>query len=140
MASSAVMLPESEAVATKVIFDPDVVTVTEAGPDFPYFWYMNKALTYTPSGEPTMDVNKLPFRTDFASIPWVCTWLIPRYGLYTKAAIVHDYLCRTQHDKFSSDRTFRLAMKDLKVPWVTRTLMWAAPLCQHEVRHFFPSN
>src|SRR5205823_2760946 len=98
-----------------------------AGPNFPYCWVMPDALTYTPEhGEPQVKVTTVPFTTDFASIPWAVTWLIPRYGLYTKATIVHDYLCRTQRDKFSSDRTFRLAMKDLGVSRVTRTLMWAA--------------
>ena len=32
------------------------------------------------------------FRTDFASIPRLVVWLIPRYGLYTRSAILHDYL------------------------------------------------
>jgi len=33
------------------------------------------------------------FVTDFATVPRFLSWLIPTYGLYTLAAIVHDYLC-----------------------------------------------
>ena len=33
------------------------------------------------------------FVTDFASVPRVFVWLLPRYGRWTQAAILHDYLC-----------------------------------------------
>ena len=33
------------------------------------------------------------FRTDFASIPAVVSWAVPKLGAYTLAAIVHDLLC-----------------------------------------------
>jgi hypothetical protein len=33
------------------------------------------------------------FITDFASVPTVVQWLIPSYGKYTLAAIIHDYFC-----------------------------------------------
>src|SRR5439155_6892819 len=97
--------------------------------ELPYLWDLEVPLKYTPPRDPKRDPPvdvKLPFRTDFASIPWIFTWLFPRYGRYTKAAIVHDYLCRTQPDKFASDRTIRLAMKDLRVRWATRSLIWSA--------------
>lgn len=32
------------------------------------------------------------FTTDFASVPWVFWQLIPYWGKYGKAAVVHDYL------------------------------------------------
>ena len=32
--------------------------------------------------------------TDFASVPRIFVWLLPRYGRYTKAAILHDHLWR----------------------------------------------
>ena len=55
---------------------------------------MPDELTYTPdSPESQVKVKTLPFTTDFASVPWAVTWLIPRYGLYTKAAIVHLTKC-----------------------------------------------
>jgi hypothetical protein len=109
----------------KQLFTPSEITVEEAGPDDPFMWDLKHSLSYDPPNEPNVLVT-LPFRTDFASVPWFFTWIFPRYGLYTKAAIVHDWLCRTTKDKFASDRTFRLAMKNLGVPWLTRTLIWGA--------------
>ena len=32
------------------------------------------------------------FRTDFASVPRPVTWLVPRFGAYTLAAILPDWL------------------------------------------------
>jgi hypothetical protein len=110
---------------SKPLFTPSQITVKEAGPDAPFMWDLKHGLLYDPPQKPPVLVT-LPFRTDFASVPWFFTWLFPRYGLYTKAAVVHDWLCRTTKDKFASDRTLRLAMKDLRVPWLTRTLMWGA--------------
>ncbi len=33
------------------------------------------------------------FRTDFATIPAIVSWAVPKLGAYTLAAIVHDLLC-----------------------------------------------
>ena len=71
------------------------------------------------------------FRTDFASVPRVVTWLIPRYGRYTKAAIIHDYLCdvavpRGEISRADADGVFRRALRELGVAFLRRWLMWAA--------------
>ncbi len=34
------------------------------------------------------------FTTDFASTPWFLWWLLPRWGKYGNAAVIHDYLYR----------------------------------------------
>lgn len=67
--------------------------------------------------------------TDFASVPRICIWLIPKYGLYTQAAILHDYLLTDclPAGKVSSndaDGLFRRALRELGVPPVRRWLMW----------------
>jgi hypothetical protein len=69
--------------------------------------------------------------TDFASVPRVFVWLLPRYGRYTKAAILHDHLWRDLASKgeiswVDADALFRRAMRDLGVPFLRRWLMWAA--------------
>ncbi len=69
--------------------------------------------------------------TDFASIPRVFVWFLPRYGRYTKAAIVHDYLWRERAapgkmDWIDADGVFRQAMRELGVPFLRRWIMWAA--------------
>jgi hypothetical protein len=70
-------------------------------------------------------------RTDFASVPRVFVWFIPRYGRYTKAAILHDYLCGTvvpagRISRIDADGIFRQAMRELGVPFLRRWIMWAA--------------
>ena len=96
-----------------------------------------------------------PFITDLASVPRVLTWLIPRYGRYTKAAVLHDYYCRhfrgeqvdllptpTQfttgasekderatvelRDRSDADELFRWTIRELGVGPTTRTYMWTA--------------
>lgn len=103
-------------------FSPEVATLSEAGPEKPHRWNLNGDLTYT--GETSVRVPDF-FDTDLASTPWFLTWMFPRYGHYTKAAIVHDYLCQTTPDRFEADRQFRLMMANLGVSKVRRSLMWA---------------
>ena len=69
--------------------------------------------------------------TDFASVPRVFVWFLPRYGRYTKAAILHDFLWRTraadgQMSWVDADAVFRRAMRELGVPFLRRWIMWAA--------------
>lgn len=69
--------------------------------------------------------------TDFASVPREFVWFIPRYGIYTKAAILHDYLCHVavpagRISRIDADGIFRQAMRELGVPFLRRWIMWAA--------------
>lgn len=92
------------------------------------------------------------FRTDFASVPRVVQWLIPSYGRYTLAAIVHDWLCvdlKRYYNEVShyldamshlwpnpghpappvassrdTDGIFRRIMRELGVPFLRRWVMW----------------
>ena len=70
--------------------------------------------------------------TDLASIPAKMRWFVPRYGLHTLAALMHDQLVKsgvttpgvpTRRD---ADRLFYDAMGDLGVPIARRQIMWAA--------------
>jgi len=69
-------------------------------------------------------------KTDFASVPRPFVWFIPTYGAYTKAAILHDHLCRLSRegtfDRRDADGVFRQAMRTLGVPFIRRWVMWAA--------------
>jgi hypothetical protein len=69
--------------------------------------------------------------TDFASVPRVFVWFLPRYGRYTKAAILHDYLWRDavpagELTLAAADGIFRRAMWELGVPFLRRWMMWGA--------------
>lgn len=72
--------------------------------------------------------------TDFASVPRMFVWYLPRYGPYTLAAVLHDHLWRTEVSRTDgraipyadADGIFRRAMRELDVPFLHRWLMWAA--------------
>jgi hypothetical protein len=91
-------------------------------------WRVLAPFTYVASEEK----YEVPIRekTDFASVPRVFVWFIPTYGRYTKAAILHDHLCRLAREgRFSrrdADGIFRQAMRTLGVAFLRRWIMWAA--------------
>lgn len=83
--------------------------------------------------------------TDFASVPPMVQWLIPSYGLYALAAVVHDFYCVMLRDfiqmtaaqflaKYGIDKPpissrdvdamFRRMMRELGVPFIRRWVMW----------------
>lgn len=69
--------------------------------------------------------------TDFASVPRVFAWLVPKYGLFTAAAVLHDHLVRVERpagriSAVDADGLFRRAMRELGVPFLVRWFMWAA--------------
>jgi hypothetical protein len=69
------------------------------------------------------------FRTDFTTVPRVAVWLIPRFGRWTPAAILHDWLLDvgipagaiTSRD---ADGIFRRILRELGVSWPRRWVMW----------------
>jgi hypothetical protein len=70
------------------------------------------------------------YATDFASVPRVASWLIPTYGRWTRAAVVHDYLITHElpAGRISSidvDGVFRRILRELGVSTPRRWLMWA---------------
>ena len=72
-----------------------------------------------------ISVNAL-LKTDFASVPRAFVWLFPRYGVYTRSAILHDSLCRDDSvQRAEADRIFRVSMKELDVALLRRWVMWA---------------
>lgn len=70
------------------------------------------------------------FTTDFASVPRVFVWLLPRYGRWTQAAVLHDYLWAlsrdNQFDKADADGIFNRALRELNVPFLRRWIIWTA--------------
>jgi Protein of unknown function (DUF1353) len=70
------------------------------------------------------------FETDFATVPRPVTWLVPRFGAYTLAAILHDWLVTVGIDSGvvtsnDADGIFRRVMRESGVPVIRRWLMWA---------------
>jgi hypothetical protein len=93
-------------------------------------WKVKEPFSYTGGKGEKFDVP-LDMTTDFASVPRMFVWLLPTYGAYTKAAIVHDLMWRkfASQDRMNfidADGIFRRAMRELEVPFWRRWIMWSA--------------
>ena len=77
----------------------------------------------------TVNVD-IGFMTDFASVPRPLWAIIPRWGKYGNAAVIHDYLYWEQkRTRKQADDIFREAMGVLGVSGFTSWLMyWAVKL------------
>lgn len=78
------------------------------------------------------DLFEIPagYLTDFATVPRVAVWLIPPFGTYTPAAVLHDWLLTDALPaglvgSRDVDGLFRRVLRELQVPPVRRWLMWA---------------
>ena len=108
-------------------FSPGAKVVVEEIDD--QTWRVREPFSYTGATE-TFTVPA-GMDTDFASVPRVFVWFLPRYGRYTLAAILHAYLGEQLAstgaiDYIDADGTFRRAMRELNVPFLKRWIMWAA--------------
>lgn len=93
-------------------------------------WIVREGFTYTGGQGDVFEVYE-GMRTDFASVPRIFVWLLPRYGRWTKAALLHDLLWRDyasagRMDWIDADGLFRRAMRELGVPFLRRWVMWTA--------------
>lgn len=65
------------------------------------------------------------FKTDLASVPRIFWALIPPFGRYSQAAVVHDYLYRVEHDRKEADEIFYdLMIKYETWKWKARVMFW----------------
>jgi len=79
------------------------------------------------AGGPRRIVVRAGFQTDLASIPRAFWAILPPFGRYTAAAVLHDYLYQA-HDgtRLHADMTFLAAMEELKVRRWKRAVMYQA--------------
>lgn len=95
-------------------------------------WVTRKEFGYDVGEEGSGDSIDVPigFMTDFASIPRPLWAILPRWGKYGNAAVIHDYCYWDQsRSRLESDRIFREAMEVLKVPrWKIRAIYCAVRL------------
>lgn len=63
------------------------------------YWVVTKSFNYKLiSLKSKLQVTvPLGFLTDGASIPWLLRRILPRMGVYSRAATLHDYLCETYY-------------------------------------------
>ncbi len=74
---------------------------------------------------------KKGFITNLASIPRIFWMIYPPFGLYTLAAIIHDFLYSKMgavqvHSRKEADDIFLEIMKETGVSWHTRILFYIA--------------
>ena len=105
-------------------FDSPPLTVRRATDQL---WEVVAPLVY--HGNRDTFVVPAGFRTDFASVPRVVVWLIPRFGRYTMAAVLHDWLVTAgiaggAVSSRDADGLFRRVLHEEGVPPVRRWLMW----------------
>ncbi|MCZ2828644.1 DUF1353 domain-containing protein [Modestobacter sp. VKM Ac-2986] len=105
-------------------FDSRTITVRRTGEET---WEVLEPLVYR--GRRDTFVVPAGFRTDFATVPRVVVWLIPRFGRYTLAAVLHDWLVTVgllsgAVSSRDADGLFRRVLAELDVPPVRRWLMW----------------
>ena len=89
-------------------------------------WRLIRTFFYDVGREGSGDTIKVPtgFVTDFASSPPQIWWLIPPWGKYGKAAIIHDWLYQTGlRTRKQADEIFLEGMIILGVtPWRRRLM------------------
>ncbi len=100
------------------------LTVRARGEDT---WVLVDPLVY--EGRWQRFVVPAQFETDFATVPRLVVWLVPRFGRYTRAAILHDWLCTVgivtgAVTSRQADGLFRRALRESGVPVLRRWLMW----------------
>lgn len=97
----------------------------------PGFWDLAEVFSYEVAPG---DVVRVPtgFVTDLASVPR-CFWpILPPFGNYTEAAVVHDYLYKHERHrgKEACDRILGMCARDYGTP------EWQAVLLYEAVRDF----
>lgn len=99
----------------------DPLTVTQIGPNL---WRVERGFTYQIKDPVTVPAGAV---TDFASVPWPFSMIIPTSGKYNQAAVVHDHLYWIQdRPRKRADEIFLQAMTDLGVNRIKRQIMYRA--------------
>ena len=81
-------------------------------------------------------------RTDLTSVPRPLLWLVPRYGVHTPAALIHDRMIGKGPDgsrcplhDWAADRFFRFMLKALGVSPLKRYTMWTATVLRTRLKN-----
>ena len=92
-------------------------------------WIIRSDCGYDEGEEGSDESINVPvgFKTDFASIPRILWGVIPRWGRYGNAAVVHDYCYWSQtYTRKRSDEIFMEGMTVLKVSSLLRHIIYFA--------------
>lgn len=90
-------------------------------------WVLQEPFGYIPQDPDLGGPAKAPigFVTDFATVPPPLRWLLPQFGSYGYATVIHDWLYWHQdRTRDQADRLFLAAMRELKVRGLLRWIMY----------------
>lgn len=98
-------------------------------------WRLEEEFSYHVGEYPSDDIVTVPkgHITDFASIPRLFWRILPPWGKYGKASVIHDYLCDTRMR--SSKETHRIFYEAMGVLGVKR---WKKEVMYRAVKWFGP--
>ncbi len=93
------------------------------------WWVLQDSISYDVGHAGSGDRITVPagFETDLASVPRALWSILPPFGKYMPAALIHDYGYITQaRSRKETDLIFRESMKVLGVSWRRRNVMYWA--------------
>lgn len=91
-------------------------------------YFLRSSITWSPNPGENVPRTTVPegFVTDFASIPRIFWSLLPPDGVYSYAAILHDYLYWTQvTTRADADLVLKYVMEEFKVAPATVTAIYS---------------
>ncbi len=90
-------------------------------------WCLTAEFGFTISSENSGNTVVVPkgFTTDFASVPSLLWFVLPKWGKYGNAAVIHDYLYYDQSTtRCKADKIFLEGMIVLEVPFWQRFFLY----------------
>lgn len=92
-------------------------------------WVLREPFSYDIGAKGSGNTITVPerFITDFASVPRLLWAVLPPWGKYGNAAVVHDFgYWEHSRSRKETDQVFLEGMEALGVGWLTRHMMYAA--------------
>ncbi|MBN1787855.1 MAG: DUF1353 domain-containing protein [Sedimentisphaerales bacterium] len=98
-------------------------------------WVLRKSFSYDVGEKDSGETIKVPagFLTDFTTIPRIFWAILPRWGKYGNAAVIHDYLYWMQFEKYSRKRADQIFLEGMLV---LNTRKWIAKIIYLSVKYF----
>lgn len=107
--------------------------------DGPGYWRVARVLTY--KGNTDTFVIPVGFRTDLASVPRIFWVVLPPFGAYQRAAVIHDFLCRQPDVSYKdADGIFRRILLEEGVPPRTAQVLYLGVRTGHRVLKLGPDK
>ena len=118
------------------MFNAIPLTVTQVSPTQ---WRIEREVTFHVGSPDSSDIIIVPdgFITDFASVPWPASMLIPLSGRHNMAAVVHDFLYSLlgevkspnnmkKRSRAQCDAIFLEALRACGCNWIKSQIMYRA--------------